>query len=213
MVYYCDSLLINLMMSLFLSWRTQISSICSPFFIKCNVSLPHSHPLVSKPLHGRYLYSNAITSIPSGAFTGLTALQYLWGRGGCYTFVWIDCVIYYFRIPSLSKRVCFRFVRSCNGIILWLALYLSLITFFFVSFFRRDRKCLPSALLFFIKCSLSLSSSHALVSNLFHDRALSSNAITSIPSGAFTGLTALQQLWGRGGLLYLCVDRLCYLLL
>ena len=38
-------------------------------------------------------------------------------EGGCYTFVWIDCVIYYFIIPSLSKSVCFRFALSCNGIL------------------------------------------------------------------------------------------------
>ena len=31
-----------LLLSLFLWWRSQISSICSYFFIKCNPSLPHS---------------------------------------------------------------------------------------------------------------------------------------------------------------------------
>ena len=49
-----------------------------------------------------------------------------------------------------------------------------------------------------------------LVCNPFHGRYLSSNSITSIPSGAFSGLTALNTLWGKG-LLYLCVDRLCFL--
>ena len=53
----------------------------SPLHSIPTISPPLTHTLVSKPLHGRYLNYNAITSIPSGAFTGLTALQYLWGRG------------------------------------------------------------------------------------------------------------------------------------
>ena len=67
-----------------------------------------SHTLISKPFHGRSLSSNSINSIPSGAFTGLTALQNLWGR--CYGFAWINCIIQYVIIPSLSGRVCFRFL-------------------------------------------------------------------------------------------------------
>ena len=118
-----------MLLSLFLSWRSQISSICSLFFIKCNTSLPFSHTLASYHFHGRYLYSNKLTNIPSGAFTGLTALQKLWERGS-YTFLWIDCVIYCFGIPSLSERVCFRLVRSRNGILLWLGLNVIVMLFF-----------------------------------------------------------------------------------
>ena len=55
-------------------------------------------------------------------------------------------------------------------------------------------------------------SSHAPISNPFHGRLLDNNAITSIPSGAFTGLSALYNLWGRG-ILWLCGDRFCYLVI
>ena len=34
-----------------------------------------------------------------------------------------------------------------------------------------------------------------------HDRDLNNNAITSVPSGAFTGLTALNALWGWGSVI------------
>ena len=102
-------------------------------------------------------------------------------------------------------RVCFRFVRSGNGILLWLALFSSVMLFCFCLFFVSWRSQISSICsIFFINCSLSLPHSLNLVSNSLHDRYLYSNAITSIPSGAFTGLTALTWLWGKGAVIPLC---------
>ena len=65
--------------SRFLSWRLHKTSLSSGNLYPFNRSFPHT--LVTNAFHGRNLFNNAITSIPSGAFTGLTALFFLWGRG------------------------------------------------------------------------------------------------------------------------------------
>ena len=205
--------------------------------------------LVCNPFHGRYLSYNSITSIPSGAFSGLTALNALWG--GCYGFVWINCIIQYVLIPSLSGRVCFRFLcfhsdiyfpLTYSHLMQWcFALvslsFLEIAKYFFSSVatskvicglygrtwfrFVCSRSGLTGSqwilsysrfsLVFFpsdgIFPSLLVTAFHSnyiflpltLVYNPFHGRYLSYNSITSIPSGAFTGLTALNTLWGRGG--------------
>ena len=71
-------------------------------------------------------------------------------------------------------------------------------------FFPWERRNISPPLLF-IPYELLLSPYHIHWSLIvFHDRWLGTNGLTSIPSGAFTGLTALSTLWGRVLLWFRC---------
>ena len=103
-------------------------------------------------------------------------------------------------ICGLYGRTWFRFVCSRSGLTgsQWILSY----SRFNLVFFRSDG-IFPSLLVTAFHSSyvfLPLT----LVCNPFHGRYLSCNSITSIPSGAFTGLTALNTLWGKGVVSHLC---------
>ena len=80
------------------------------------------------------------------------------------------------------------------------------VAFVSVFFFRSQNTSSPLASSFSKNC---LSHPRTLVSNPFHGRGLYFNALTSIHSGAFTSLAALQELWGRE-LFMACMDWLCF---
>ena len=92
--------------------------------------------LVCNPFHGRYLSCNSITSIPSGAFTGLTALNTLWGKGVvshlCGSNVF-SCILEFLHY--------FRFVCSHMGIFsmgpLWINIFLPLILVSFLEILEK----------------------------------------------------------------------------
>ena len=131
----------------------------------------------------------------------LSLIVFPWNRKTFFSSVATSKVI-----CGLYGRTWFRFVCSRSGLTgsQWILSY----SRFNLVFFRSDG-VFPSLLVTAFHSSyvfLPLT----LVCNPFQGRYISCNSITSITSGAFTGLTALNTLWGRG-VVYICVDQLCSL--
>ena len=125
----------------------------------------------------------------------LSLIVFPWNRKTFFSSVATSKVI-----CGLYGRTWFRFVCSRSGLTgsQWVLSYYRFCLGFFPS-----NGIFPSLLVTAFHSSyvfLPLT----LVCNPFHGRSLSYNAITSIPSGALTGLTALNTLWGKGVVLHLC---------
>jgi hypothetical protein len=98
--------------------------------------------MVCNPFHGRYLSSNSITSIPSGGFTGLTALNTLWGRRVvlhlCGSIVF-SCILEFLH--------CFRYVCSHMGIFSMGPLWINITIFsplIIISFLEKNLLLSPA---------------------------------------------------------------------
>ena len=129
----------------------------------------------------------------------LSLIVFPWNRKTFFSSVATSKVI-----CGLYGRTWFRFVCSRSGLTgsQWILSY----SRFNLVFFPSDG-IFPSLLVTAFHSSyvfLPLT----LVCNPFHGRYLSFNSITSIPSDAFTGLTALYYLWGSGFVMPLCVSNL-----
>ena len=130
-------------------------------------------------------------------------------EGGGLFYICVGLIVFSCILESLHFiGECFRFVCFHIGILsmdpLWN--YSFMCCFCIGFFFRSQNTSSPLASSFSKNC---LSLPRTLVSNPFHGRGLYFNALTSIHSGAFTSLTALQELWGRE-LNMACMDWLCF---
>ena len=216
----------------------------SSHFIAFDLSLPHSHTLVFNPFHDRYLNNNYITSIPSGAFTGLTALYTLWERGAVVTFcgsiVFISSIELHNFLWVCLRAACSSGVYSLDP--LWINL---MMVCFSLVFFPRDFSTLLSSWFFvlnersiarvaiywlftlvsfsFVKSVWKFNFFYLLHSMNYLYLPLTSWSLilsmsdVSILMPSPASPAAPSPAWPRfsicegGGLLYLCVDRLCSL--